>query len=115
MQVLFLGLGLLKMRLDKFLKVSRLVKRRTVANALCDAGGVEINGKVAKASSSVSVGNRLVIHWAGCAIEVEILEVPLKAPPAQAAHLLYREIGRTYHEAGHRKLPSPQDDELPEP
>ena len=45
------------MRLDKFLKVSRLIKRRTVANEACDAGRVTVNGKVAKASSQVKEGD----------------------------------------------------------
>ena len=47
------------MRLDKFLKVSRLIKRRTVANEACDAGRVMVNGKVAKASVSVKAGEIL--------------------------------------------------------
>jgi len=51
------------MRLDKFLKVSRLVKRRTVAKTLCDQGRVEVNGKVAKASSEVKAGDELLLRF----------------------------------------------------
>ncbi len=49
------------MRLDKYLKVSRLIKRRTVANEACDAGRVTINGKVARASAEVKVGDKITI------------------------------------------------------
>ena len=49
------------MRLDKFLKVSRLIKRRTVANEACDAGRVMVNGKPAKASTNVKVGDEIHI------------------------------------------------------
>ena len=51
------------MRLDKFLKVSRLIKRRTVANEACDAGRVQINGRVAKASVDVKVGDEIAIAF----------------------------------------------------
>ena len=50
------------MRLDKYLKVSRLIKRRTVANEACDSGRVSINGKTAKASVDVKVGDVIEIH-----------------------------------------------------
>ena len=50
------------MRLDKYLKVSRLIKRRTVANEACDAGRVNVNGKVAKASQEVKVGDVISIR-----------------------------------------------------
>ncbi len=51
------------MRLDKFLKVSRLIKRRTVANEACDAGRVSINGKVAQAGAGVKAGDIIEIGW----------------------------------------------------
>ena len=51
------------MRLDKFLKVSRLIKRRTVAKEACDGGRVEINGRIAKAGSEVNVGDELTIRF----------------------------------------------------
>jgi ribosomal 50S subunit-recycling heat shock protein len=63
------------MRLDKFLKVSRIIKRRTVANEACDAGRVMINGKVAKASSNVKEGDILVIGFGNKEVKVEILDV----------------------------------------
>ena len=50
------------MRLDKFLKVSRIIKRRTIANEACDAGKVEVNGKIARASYNVKVGDELKLH-----------------------------------------------------
>jgi ribosomal 50S subunit-recycling heat shock protein len=81
------------MRLDKFLKVSRLVKRRTVANELCDAGRVTIDGKPAKAGSDVKVGQRIVIRVGQRVTDVEVLEVPEKAVAAQQADSLYKHLG----------------------
>lgn len=63
------------MRLDKYLKVSRLIKRRTVANEACDAGRVFINGKVAKASANVSVGDVIEIGFGTRSVKVEVLDV----------------------------------------
>jgi ribosomal 50S subunit-recycling heat shock protein len=63
------------MRLDKFLKVSRLIKRRTIANEACDAGRVTVNGKVAKASQSVKAGDVLEIVFGNKTVKVEVLEV----------------------------------------
>jgi ribosomal 50S subunit-recycling heat shock protein len=63
------------MRLDKFLKVSRLIKRRTVANEACDAGRVLINNKVAKASSSVKEGDIIEIQFGSKNVRVEVLDV----------------------------------------
>ena len=63
------------MRLDKFLKVSRLIKRRTVANEACDAGRVFINEKPAKASANVKVGDVLTIQFGNKDVKVEILDV----------------------------------------
>lgn len=63
------------MRLDKFLKVSRLIKRRTVANEACDAGRVLVNGKVAKASLSVKEGDMIEIAFGTKAVKVEVLDV----------------------------------------
>jgi len=63
------------MRLDKFLKVSRLIKRRTVANEACDAGRVLINDKPAKASTNVKVGDTLTIQFGNKDVKVEILDV----------------------------------------
>ena len=63
------------MRLDKFLKVSRLIKRRTVANEACDAGRVKINDKVAKASVEVKVGDVIEIGFGMKDVKVEVLDV----------------------------------------
>lgn len=63
------------MRLDKFLKVSRLIKRRTVANEACDGGRVMINGKVAKASTKVKVGDVLEIQFGNKTVKAEILMI----------------------------------------
>jgi len=65
----------IKMRLDKYLKVSRLIKRRTVANEACDAGRVLINDKPAKASANVKVGDILTIQFGNKDVKVEILDV----------------------------------------
>ncbi|MBD5451874.1 MAG: RNA-binding S4 domain-containing protein [Lachnospiraceae bacterium] len=63
------------MRLDKYLKVSRLIKRRTVANEACDAGRVLINDRPAKASANVKVGDILTIQFGNKDVKVEILDV----------------------------------------
>ena len=63
------------MRLDKYLKVSRLIKRRTVANEACDAGRVRINDKPAKASSNVKAGDILTIQFGNKDVKVEVLDV----------------------------------------
>ncbi len=61
-----------RMRLDKFLKVSRLIKRRTVANEACNAGRVEINGKVAKSGTPVNVGNIIKISFGNNTVNVRV-------------------------------------------
>ena len=63
------------MRLDKYLKISRLIKRRTVANDACDAGRVLINDKPAKASAQVKSGDVIEIQFGGKNVRVELLEV----------------------------------------
>ena len=63
------------MRLDKYLKVSRLIKRRTVANEACDAGRVLVNGKPARASLAVKAGDILEIQFGTKPVKVEILDV----------------------------------------
>ena len=63
------------MRLDKYLKVSRLIKRRTVANEACDAGRVMINGKTAKAGTDVKVGDMIEIGFGTRNVKVEVLDV----------------------------------------
>ena len=63
------------MRLDKYLKVSRLIKRRTVANEACDAGRVLVNDKVAKASVNVKAGDVIEIQFGSKSVRVEVLDV----------------------------------------
>jgi ribosomal 50S subunit-recycling heat shock protein len=63
------------MRLDKFLKVSRLIKRRTVANEACDAGRVSINGNPAKASTNVKVGDEIEIMFGQKSVKVRVLDI----------------------------------------
>ena len=63
------------MRLDKYLKVSRLIKRRTVANEACDAGRVSVNGKPAKASANVKQGDIIMIQFGNKEVRVEVLDV----------------------------------------
>lgn len=63
------------MRLDKYLKVSRLIKRRTVANEACDAGRVLINDKPAKASANVKAGDIITIQFGNKDVKVEVLDV----------------------------------------
>lgn len=63
------------MRLDKYLKVSRLIKRRTVANEACDAGRVLVNDKPAKASTNVKAGDTITIGFGNKEVKVEVLDV----------------------------------------
>ena len=75
------------MRLDKFLKVSRLIKRRTVANEACDAGRVMVNGKVAKASVSVKAGDILEIAFGQQSVKVEVLSIAESVRKEDAAEM----------------------------
>ena len=79
------------MRLDKFLKVSRIIKRRTVANEACDAERVTVNGRPAKASYDVKVGDRLSIRFGERTLNVEVLQVAETVRKDDAA-AMYREI-----------------------
>ena len=79
------------MRLDKYLKVSRLIKRRTVANEACDNGLVSVNGKSARASYEVKVGDRLSLRFGARTVTVEVLSVAENVRQADAAGL-YREV-----------------------
>lgn len=63
------------MRLDKYLKVSRIIKRRTVANEACDAGRVEVNGKVARASYDVKIGDKIKVSLGQNERFYEVLEI----------------------------------------
>ena len=63
------------MRIDKYLKVSRIIKRRTVANEACDAGRVTVNGRPAKASADVKVGDVIEVAFGNRTVKAEILSV----------------------------------------
>ena len=80
------------MRLDKYLKVSRLIKRRTVANEACDNERVTVNGRTARASYEVRVGDRIALHFGQRTLEVEVVSVTENVGKADAA-AMYREIG----------------------
>ncbi len=75
------------MRLDKFLKVSRLIKRRTIANEACDAGRVMINDNPAKASANVKVGDIITISFGNKEVKVEVLDVQETVKKEEAAEL----------------------------
>lgn len=79
------------MRLDKYLKVSRLIKRRTVANEACDAGRVLINDKPAKASASVKTGDIIEIMFGTKSVKVEVLNVSETVKKEEAKEM-YREL-----------------------
>ena len=79
------------MRLDKFLKVSRLIKRRTVANGACDNGRISVNGRVVKASYDVKVGDRIEISMGARTVAVEVLAVSDNVRKDDAAGM-YKEI-----------------------
>ena len=79
------------MRLDKYLKVSRLIKRRTVANEACDNGRISVNGRVVKASYDVKVGDKLEITMGPRTIAVEVLVVADNGRKDDAC-AMYKEI-----------------------
>ncbi len=75
------------MRLDKYLKVSRIIKRRTIANEACDAGRVTINGKVAKASSEVKVGDVIEVIFGTKNVKAEVLAIEETSKKDEAKEL----------------------------
>lgn len=75
------------MRLDKFLKVSRLIKRRTVANEACDAGRVLVNGNVAKASMKVKKGDIIEIQFGTRTVKAEVLDLKDTTKKEEASDL----------------------------
>ena len=90
------------MRLDKFLKVSRLIKRRTIANEACDGERVSVNGRTAKASYNVKPGDNIDIRFGQRTLSVEVLSVTEHATKADAP-AMYREIpSASLHEKGAR-------------
>ena len=79
------------MRLDKYLKVSRLIKRRTVANEACDNGRISVNGRVVKASYDVKVGDKIEITMGTRTVAVEVLQVSETVRKDDAA-AMYKEV-----------------------
>lgn len=75
------------MRLDKFLKVSRLIKRRTIANEACDAGRVSVNGKVAKASQTVKPGDVIEIVFGQKTVKVQVKAIAETTKKEEAGEL----------------------------
>ncbi|OON95032.1 MAG: RNA-binding protein [Candidatus Epulonipiscium fishelsonii] len=63
------------MRIDKYLKISRIIKRRTIAQEACDKGRVTINDKVAKSGTQVKVGDQIEINFSGKSVKYEVLDV----------------------------------------
>ncbi|MCD7872184.1 MAG: RNA-binding S4 domain-containing protein [Clostridiales bacterium] len=63
------------MRLDKYLKVSRIIKRRTVANEACDAGRIEVNGKIQRASYDVKIGDKITVNMGNNQRKFEVVEI----------------------------------------
>ena len=82
------------MRLDKYLKVSRLIKRRTVSNEACDAGRVSVNGRVAKASYVVKQGDEIEVRLGNRTTRVEVISISEHASKSDAP-AMYRELGNT--------------------
>lgn len=79
------------MRVDKFLKVSRIIKRRTIANEACDAGRVMVNGKVVKAGTEVKEGDIIEIAFGSNTTKVEVLSLRESTRKEDAVHM-YRAI-----------------------
>ncbi|MCR5816012.1 MAG: RNA-binding S4 domain-containing protein [Ruminococcus sp.] len=73
------------MRLDKYLKITRLIKRRTVANEACDAGKIAVNGKIARASYDVKVGDIIEINMGQKPLKAEVLSISEYATKENAA------------------------------
>ncbi len=76
------------MRLDKFLKVSRLIKRRSVANEACDAGRVSINGNVAKAGTKVKIGDIIEISFGDRTVKAKVLKIAETVKKEEASDMV---------------------------
>ena len=87
MRSLFFWRKVTDMRLDKYLKVSRLIKRRTVANEACSAGRVTVNGKVAKPGTEVKAGDIIEIGFGTKSVRVEVVAVAETTRKDEAADL----------------------------
>jgi len=87
------------MRLDKFLKVSRLIKRRTVANEVSDQGRVFINGKPSKPSAEVKEGDKITIEYVSKTLTAEVLRVPQGNVSIQESKKLYKTVEEIHHKS----------------
>lgn len=83
------------MRLDKYLKVSRLIKRRTIAKEISDQGRIDINGKTAKSSADVKVGDDLTIRFGNKTLVVKIERI-VETTKKEAAEHVYSIVSETY-------------------
>jgi ribosomal 50S subunit-recycling heat shock protein len=97
------------MRLDKFLKMTRLIKRRSLANELCDLGGVCLNAKVAKASHTVKVGDDLELRFGNKMVKARVLEIPFR--PAGNLTVAAQYVDIYHQERLETALPYPLDEE----
>ena len=75
------------MRIDKYLKLTRLIKRRTVANEACDAGRISVNGKVVKASYDVKQGDEITIGFGNRSVSVRVLDIKATVRKEEAENL----------------------------
>ncbi|NSW91134.1 MAG: RNA-binding S4 domain-containing protein [Firmicutes bacterium] len=76
------------MRIDKFLKVSRIIKRRTIANEACGSGKVKVNGRVAKPSTEVKAGDIIEINFGNKNTKIEVISVAENVSKAEAAQMI---------------------------
>ncbi|MDF0480766.1 RNA-binding S4 domain-containing protein [Vagococcus sp. PNs007] len=90
------------MRLDKFLKVSRIIKRRTVAKEVADKGRIQVNGQMAKSSTSVKVGDSIKILFGNKTLEIKVLQLK-DSTKKEDAEKMYEIISET-REEGFEKL-----------
>jgi ribosomal 50S subunit-recycling heat shock protein len=97
------------MRLDKFIKMSRLIKRRTLASELCKLGGVLLNGRIAKAASTVKPGDELELQFGNRTLKARIIELPLR--PAGNLTEAARYVDIYHQERQMEARPLPNDDE----
>lgn len=85
------------MRLDKWLKLSRLIKRRTIAQMACEQGRVFVNDRTAKAAATLKPGDIVHIELGSRAVTVEIVEIPVRSPSIQDASKLYKMLEDIRH------------------
>jgi ribosomal 50S subunit-recycling heat shock protein len=86
------------MRLDQFLKESRIIKRRTLAKQMCDEGYVYINGKKSKAAYEVKLSDEIEIFFKQKKILYRVLEIPSKGTPKNQANKFYEVLNESYYE-----------------